>query len=149
MKNKPIKFKQSKTWWGEESLEWILQNALFAYNFEGHNGERPHIVTKIPMSSDITKLDCFELDSDRWGVCLKGQSQYSSRDRGFKITKSSTDVREFLKEYLSRGNCDPIYVNSNFFKTFAHRIKWSFIWKFRRLALIIEILCSRKSFRKK
>ena len=94
-----IKLKQSRNWWIDKDLKWIIDNGSFIFTHKGHNGERPHIVTKEKLEG--TNSNCFEIDTDCYGILIKGHSEYSDWYEIDDLHHSS--ILFWLIEYLKKS----------------------------------------------
>jgi len=94
-----IKFKQSRNWWIEKDLKWIIDNGIFIFTHHGHNGFRPHIVTVEKLEG--TNSNCFEIDTDCYGILIKGHSEYTDWYKIKDIHHSS--VLYWFMEYLKNS----------------------------------------------
>ena len=98
---KKIKFKQSKNGGLNVPINWIIENAYFAYTHFHHNGERPHVVTRIKWED---MWNCFEIDTYSDGIRVSGASEYN----GWEDVKEVTDknIDEFVWKKLDLMGCD-------------------------------------------
>lgn len=127
-KEKPVTtFKQSSTWWGDISLEEMIQKADFVFTKEGRHSYRPRIVTK----EFINGHNCFEIDSDRWGITLKGMSTYGKWDYE-TTTHNSPYVRKFIENFI-REHCDLKFINPSWYTRHQKQRPWK--WKIERRVL--------------
>jgi len=95
-------FRQSKNWWCKKDLDWLIENASFACNMKCHNGHRPRIITK----KEINGMNMFELDNDKWGILIKGESNFKGGWQDLVIKDSMTkDVEGFLVQFFNGYGC--------------------------------------------
>lgn len=88
-----IKFKQSRDWWIEKDLAWIINNAHFI--FRESSGFRPRIVTKEKMHGS----DCFVIGNDAHGITV--DSHYHYQDYvGAQVDIWHSNILFFLVKYL-------------------------------------------------
>jgi hypothetical protein len=94
-----ITFKQSRNWWTDKNLDWIIENASFVYTSNVSNNSHPRIVTK----ETINGMDCFEIDNDRHGIMITSESKFNWTDLvGVGQVTKNYHVVEFVKEFLIR-----------------------------------------------
>ncbi len=98
-KMEKLRFKQSRYWWIEKDLKWILDNASFIY-IERDN-YKPTIVTKEKMG--YSESNCFEMKVDAGGINVSSHSVYREYKENF-IEKKSNDVNLILIDFLMRQN---------------------------------------------
>lgn len=114
-------FQQSKNWWINKDLAWLIKNAEYVFNHSYHNGSRPHIKTKLTVDG----CDVFELGNDAYGILLKGY--FTLNDHMIKAMNEKTEnVEEFLVDYFNASG-DKGFVNpKNIFwkKLFYKNIKF-------------------------
>lgn len=101
MKQRKYIFQQSKSWWINKDLDWLIENAEYIFNDSYHNGHRPHIKTKIKYEG----CDSFELSNDKWGILIKGYSEMNDFSNSNLIFKS-TDVEGVLAKYFNNSGCE-------------------------------------------
>lgn len=96
-------FQQSKNWWCSKDLDWIIENASFACNLTCHNGHRPRIITK----TKINGMNMFELDNDKWGILIKGESCFTEGWAKLIVKDSMTkNVEKFLVDFFKGYGCE-------------------------------------------
>ena len=87
-----IKFKQSKDGGLDVPINWIIENADFAFTHLHHNGERPHVVTKLKWKD--TNWNRFEIDSYSDGIRVSAASEYNGQ---YNIKeRTSKNIDEFI-----------------------------------------------------
>ena len=91
-----IRFKQSRNWWIEKDLKWIIDNASFVFR-GAKDGGRLRIVTKEKMGTS----NCFKIDNDKFGILINAHSEYSDFSYLNPDTMSNVKYRliEFLEDY--------------------------------------------------
>ena len=99
-----INFKQSRDWGKDKPISWLIANAKFSFTHAGHNGSRPHIV----IDKELDKYNVFELDVERYGVVIKGNSSVDeSRGAGESIPADKT-IKSNVSELLKNTFCQAI-----------------------------------------
>jgi|ERR1035437_4398380 hypothetical protein len=96
------KFKQSRSWWQREDLNWFIENAEFAFTNSGYKGNRVRIVTKKPLyiTDGNSQMNCFEFDNDRYGIMITSESEYKGDFWEDITVEKSNDVVPFLIDFL-------------------------------------------------
>jgi len=89
-----IKFKKSSESVFSLDPNLIVSDALFVFTHLGHNGYRPHVVTR----KKFHGMDCFEMDACSDGVRISGASEYTDW-RQIK-ERSDANIDEFIYDRL-------------------------------------------------
>lgn len=120
MKEKKIRFKQSKNWhwFTDKSLEWMIQNANHVYIAKRGNGIKPIIVTKIK----IEGCDSFQLSNDRHGITLSSAAEHTSPFVVESWCRGETEIRKFIATQMKIMGCEE-FVNPNWFRRTRRRFK--------------------------
>ena len=104
-----MKILQSRNWWIEKDLKWIIDNAEFMF-LEKHDN-RPHIVTKEKL--DGTSSNCFKIGNDYWGILINSHAEYSPFRENYMV-KQTCHVKEFFPEWIKTWSGDEFFNPSNF-----------------------------------
>lgn len=91
-----MKIRQSRHWWIEKDLKWILDNADFMFLRKYDN--RPCIVTKETLPSSANS-NCFKMDNDRYGILLNSHFEYHD-SHALHIIKKSYYVKEHFPIWM-------------------------------------------------
>lgn len=79
-----MKILQSRNWWIDKDINWIIENADFMFLDKGDN--RPYIVTKNKLPSSVNS-NCFKFDNDKYGILINAHFKYDDhRSRYFAKT---------------------------------------------------------------
>lgn len=108
-----IILKQSRNWWIEKDLKWILDNAEFMFFKKFDN--RPYIVTKeiLPSSFSGCNSNCFKIDNDKYGLLLNSHCEYSN-SYAMDIVKKTYHVKEYFLIWMKEWGCGEFINPSEF-----------------------------------
>ena len=125
-----MKIIQSRNWWIEKDLKWILDNADFMFLEEHEN--RPYIVTKEKLPSSVNS-DCFKMDNDMYGILLNSHSEYHN-SRAINIVKKTYYVKEHFQSWMKQW-CSEEHFNPSEFSVMLSNI----FRKTKKKDIIIEV----------
>lgn len=124
-----MKVKQSRNWWIEKDLKWILDNGICMFIKKYDN--RPHIITKEKLEG--TNSNCFKIDNDMYGILLNSHYEYTDFIES-SIVKKTDLVKEHFQFYM-KDWCDEEHFNpSEFSVWFSNMFR-----KTKRKDIILEI----------
>jgi hypothetical protein len=119
---KQIKFQQSYLWSQSQTIEWIINNARFAFINNLHKGNRVRIVT----CPYLGQYNCFEFDNDKYGIIICSESIFSYvnwKDNIVEQRNSREGIIQMLDIFYNEWGADQ-YINPKpSLKSFFNRIR--------------------------
>lgn len=89
--------KVSINWDGEKPFEWMLEHSKFIFSHYSSGRLRISLVIDERLEGD--RYDCFEIGYDKYGIQVKGCTQFGP-GWGSMIVDSSKEIVPFIKDYL-------------------------------------------------
>lgn len=124
-----IKYQQSKNWWEVQDIDWMINNAQFAFTHIGHRGNRVRIVTNVKLNG----MNCFEFCNDKYGIRIVSASLFSGLENYFFTTKvkDKKGIIDMLNKFLIEWGAGE-FINPK------RNIKY-YINKYRKNFKIVEV----------
>lgn len=119
---KKVKFKVSAAWWQTKSIEWIIDNAEFAFTNDSYKGNRVQIVTR----KSLQGFNCFEFDNDKHGIIVTSESVYNINywyALTVKEAKTKAEIIEMLKTFYFEWGASELINPKSSLKSFFNRIR--------------------------
>ena len=100
-----LKLKQSRHWWVEKDLKWLIEHASYVYCIS-NDFNRPIIVTV----DNMMRSYCYKIDTDGCGITLSSHWEYFNQP---DVIRRSNDVKSFIIDFLNNYGASE-YVNPSF-----------------------------------